>query len=498
MAPTAGAFAAAGAVQFAGPTGDRKQLSPRGRIAIRGRESKRRENADAGSSIASTTSTRRMSDAGRRAGLDCFGVGRTVSLRFRLGHKAGVAPAARIRCLPAIRTEARGCCGTCSIRPAFETDLPRGDAALVVRAGHTGWGGFVSRSRSTSSSPAATNTSGLAVLPKSVITPRVQVVHCHRTLDRKGKLGWRNRDRRSEAGAGVHSPRARATSTSRHHRRRSSAGESRSGCRTPMPDRPSRQRPPVALRTRGLRAHNDAAHRQEDGRQAPCAARSGPTRAARAAPPQPGQASHDAAATEHPRGRPNSSQGRRSQPPDRPGTAHGKRPCQRPLAVGSIWSPGAGRVSLVIGHFRRPGSASRRRSSRRQTDTNRIASARRRRSRSRLARTASRARSPGGSTGRPGKELIAADRGEADGCVGLDMGSSFALPHRPIAGPGGLTTRGGSASALPGQTWSGRPGRVQTEAPNYPSPDASSIGAGARAPASSSKVAMAAPRSAKA
>ena len=30
----------------------------------------------------------------------------------------------------------------------------------------------------------------------------------------------------------------------------------------------------------------------------------------------------------------------------------------------------------------------------------------------------------------------------------------------------GLTARGGSASALPGQTWSGRSGHVQTEAPN--------------------------------
>ena len=84
------------------------------------------------------------------------------------------------------------------------------------------------------------------------------------------------------------------------------------------------------LRTPGLRAHSEAADRQEDGRQAPCAARSGPTRAARAAPPQPGQASHDAAATKHPRGRPNSSPARSSQPPDRPGITHSKRPSQPP------------------------------------------------------------------------------------------------------------------------------------------------------------------------
>jgi hypothetical protein len=55
-------------------------------------------------------------------------------------------------------------------------------------------------------------------------------------------------------------------------------------------------------------------------------------------------------------------------------------------------------------------------------------------------------------------------------------------PSQHIAGPGRLITRGGSASALPGQTWSGRSGRVQTEAPNQPSPDASTIGARSRAP----------------
>ena len=51
------------------------------------------------------------------------------------------------------------------------------------------------------------------------------------------------------------------------------------------------------------------------------------------------------------------------------------------------------------------------------------------------------------------------------------VGHGFLLrapsPPQHIAGPGGLTTRGGSASALPGQTWSGRSGRVRTEAPNY-------------------------------
>jgi hypothetical protein len=62
-------------------------------------------------------------------------------------------------------------------------------------------------------------------------------------------------------------------------------------------------------------------------------------------------------------------------------------------------------------------------------------------------------------------------------------------PPQHVAGPGGLTTLGGSASALPGQTWSGRSGHVQTEAPNYPSAVASTIGAGSRAPASSSKLA---------
>ena len=49
----------------------------------------------------------------------------------------------------------------------------------------------------------------------------------------------------------------------------------------------------------------------------------------------------------------------------------------------------------------------------------------------------------------------------------------------------GLTARGGSASALPGQTWSGRSGHVQTEAPNStsrpgtlaPSPPNSELGA---------------------
>ena len=39
------------------------------------------------------------------------------------------------------------------------------------------------------------------------------------------------------------------------------------------------------------------------------------------------------------------------------------------LAVGSTWSPGAGRVSFVITHLPRPGSASRRRSSRRADRT---------------------------------------------------------------------------------------------------------------------------------
>ena len=58
--------------------------------------------------------------------------------------------------------------------------------------------------------------------------------------------------------------------------------------------------------------------------------RSGPTPAARAAPPEPGQASHNAAATEHPRARPSSSPARSSRPPDRPGTAHSKRPSQPP------------------------------------------------------------------------------------------------------------------------------------------------------------------------
>ena len=58
--------------------------------------------------------------------------------------------------------------------------------------------------------------------------------------------------------------------------------------------------------------------------------RSGPTPAARAAPPEPGQASHNAATTEHPRARPSSSPARRSRPPDRPGTAHSKRPSQPP------------------------------------------------------------------------------------------------------------------------------------------------------------------------
>ncbi len=91
-----------------------------------------------------------------------------------------------------------------------------------------------------------------------------------------------------------------------------------------------------------------------------------------------------------------------------------------------------GRVSFVITHVPRPGSASRRRSSRRQTDTNRRASARRRRSRSRLARTSRRERSPGGSqTGHSGKEPSAADPGEAKACVGFEIGSFFGIPHRP-------------------------------------------------------------------
>ena len=93
------------------------------------------------------------SDAGRRAGLDCFRGRSHGEPEVQAWAKEVAAPAARIRCLPAIPTEAQGCCGTCSIRPAFETDLPRGDAAPAVRARHTGWGGFASRSSSTSSAP---------------------------------------------------------------------------------------------------------------------------------------------------------------------------------------------------------------------------------------------------------------------------------------------------------------------------------------------------------
>ena len=69
-------------------------------------------------------------------------------------------------------------------------------------------------------------------------------------------------------------------------------------------------------------------------------------------------------------------------------TAYGARSTRPSVRSRSArLGPGAGRVSLVISQLPRPGSASRRRSSRRQTDTNRRVSARKRRSRSRLART---------------------------------------------------------------------------------------------------------------
>ena len=88
-----------------------------------------------------------------------------------------------------------------------------------------------------------------------------------------------------------------------------------------------------------------------------------------------------------------------------------------------------------------PGSASRRNSSRRQTDTNRRrpASARRRCTRSRLARTTRRDGAPTGSrTARPGKERRTADPSEARASVGFAISSSFGIPHRPntFAGPG--------------------------------------------------------------
>ena len=70
--------------------------------------------------------------------------------------------------------------------------------------------------------------------------------------------------------------RPRAAATGVDHR----AGGSRSGGRTPMPDRPSRQQPQLVLRTRGLRAHSDASHRQEGGASA-----GGVERARRVPPP---------------------------------------------------------------------------------------------------------------------------------------------------------------------------------------------------------------------
>ena len=120
-----------------------------------------------------------------------------------------------------------------------------------------------------------------------------------------------------------------------------------------------------------------------------------------------------------------------------------------------------GRVSLVISYFPHPGSASRRMSSRQQTDTNRSVSARRRRSQSRRARTASRAL-----TGRLA-DRTPGDRTDRDRSQAVQTGASgwawvpLALPHRP-------------------HCWSGR------------AHHSGRIGAGSRAPASSSKVAAAA------
>ena len=72
--------------------------------------------------------------------------------------------------------------------------------------------------------PPARIRSGADCLPISVITPRGQMVHCHQTLDRNEKLGWRNPDV-AEFGEGrrLYSPSARSTSASRRHRRRSSS-----------------------------------------------------------------------------------------------------------------------------------------------------------------------------------------------------------------------------------------------------------------------------------
>ena len=91
-----------------------------------------------------------------------------------------------------------------------------------------------------------------------------------------------------------------------------------------------------------------------------------------------------------------------------------------------------GRVSLVISYFPRPGSASRRMSSRQQTDTNRSVSARRRRSQSRLARTASRAltgrladRTPGDRTDRDRSQAVQTGA----------SGSTWIPPSRSLTDP---------------------------------------------------------------
>ena len=105
-------------------------------------------------------------------------------------------------------------------------------------------------SRTSRSWPPATSTSGPAVLPKSLITLRGQVVHCHRTRREKREPGGESRavatlDERWLRSTVRHSPRRPPIAATAADRR---AGGGRSGGETRQPDHRSRQRSPCRAR----------------------------------------------------------------------------------------------------------------------------------------------------------------------------------------------------------------------------------------------------------